>query len=159
MLSTCFIIRTLIVSCQTLILVCFSKVRGTSSLIYCQHHPRTVDHRCWLESQRLSHPVSPVLLPHDILPFSRPKRWLGQRSQSTFGLPTSVQFWTDILLKPIMVWVHQANAKMRWGYISKSDLHKFVGGVFYSVSHFTRNLSLVYSLVTSNLAEESELWI
>ena len=46
----------------------------------------------------------------------------------------SVHFWTDILLKPIMVRVHKVNAKMRWGYISKSGLHKFVGISFLLVS-------------------------
>ena len=52
-----------------------------------------------------------------------------------------------------MVRVHKVNAKMRWGYISKSDLHKFVGGVFYSVSHFTRKFLLAYPLFTSDLVE------
>ena len=42
----------------------------------------------------------------------------------------SVQIWTDILLKAFVFGGHQENAKMRWGYISKSGLHKFVGGSF-----------------------------
>ena len=131
-LSTYFIIRILIASCQTLILACFSKVRDTFSLICYPHLPRIVDHRCWRECQHRSPPVTLVLLPHDILPFSRPKRRFELRWQSIFGLTSYLnQLWLECIR-----WTQKCV-----GVISQSQVSTNLWAArFYSVSHFTRKL-------------------